>query len=104
MSIKFIKVGVFSLTLVLFSFFSSLNSFAAIGYEKDTGFMVDTMDSPFDKESFVIGNDIQYYDFHNKGYRNGFVIFVDYTSSGLKVEVKEQESQESRTFFIDYED
>ncbi len=92
---KYFKIAIF-LSFLLKSNFV----FASIGYEENTNIMIDTMTSAFEMQA---GDEILYYDFDAKEYRNGFVEFVDSQVAGLKIDVKEVETKKNRSFFIDYQ-
>lgn len=98
MSIKFYtKIKFFS---ILLFFLSPSQSFADLGYEEETENMIDTIENISEIE---IGQDIQYYDFAAQQYKNAFVNFKDNTASGIRIEVKELETEKQRIFTIDYD-
>jgi hypothetical protein len=87
--------------LILTLFLAQLNqAFATIGYEESTENMIDTN---VDISEIEIGSDIIYYDFSAKEYKNAFVELKDDTVSGIRIEVKELETNQKRVFVIDYE-
>lgn len=87
--------------LFLLNLFLVNKSFASIGYEENTNIMIDTVDSVCD---VYVGEDILYYDFTDKKYYNGFIDFKDNSLAGIRIEIKEIETDRIRTFLIDYED
>ena len=74
-----------------------LTVLAWVGYEEDSNIMIDIL-----PESEVeIGNDISYYDFKVKAYRNAYVTLTDFGATGTRIEVKEIETKRKRVFIMD---
>lgn len=101
MSINFSIIKKFFRIFVIYFFFLPVNSaFCAIGYEENTNIMIDTIE---EISSIDFASEISYYDFEDGKYFNAFVEFKDNTISGIRIEVKEVETQKNRVFIIDYE-
>lgn len=100
MSIFNRKKLIFIAKTLIFCLFLAKNASATIGYEEETNHMISTVNSA---EYFDIGDDIMYYDFSVKKYRNGFIEFRDSTTSGTKIIIRELETGKKRVFLLDYD-
>lgn len=72
---------------------------ATIGYEEQGENLIDTIQNVGE---INIGDDILYYDFQSKSYKNAFVDFQDSTTAGIRLEVTEIETKDKRVFLFDY--